>query len=226
MPDDEANRDVDTWLTAVYARWCDIGVPAVERVRLRRELERDISDAMDTGAGLADLISTDPAEFADRVATANGYGVPAPEQAHLSPTRIATTAVAGAVIGAAVVWFVIWPYLIQIAATASDGALIGLGYSIGAVVVLGGAAVALRLRLGRRTFRTEVGPALLGMVGGCLLRLAPALAISRALAYPTQPVLVLIEAVPLLGLALAGIIIVRHFVSSHVAPSGGPSTTR
>lgn len=209
------DEDVDVWLVAVDDRWREIGVPGLERARLRRELERDVAAALDAGAGLLDLIGTDPTDFADQVATAQGHPIPRREGVPPTPMRIAATALGGAVAGALVVWLGVWPYLNDIAPTLSDAASMWLYYSVGGVIVLLGATGALRLRLGRIGLCRELAPTLIGLVAGCLVGLAPAIAISHALDYPTQPVLVLIEATSLLALAVGGIILARRVATRH-----------
>lgn len=209
----EMNEPLQRWIDAVDERWRRIGLSAPIRGRLRRDLERDVGDALRAGADTDDLIATDPEEFADEVAHAQGHAEAPVAGGQPSTTNVVITALAGALGGAAVVWFVLWPVLPWALPTASDTIFIAVAYSLGAAVVLLVSGAALRSRFGPRAAIAQVVlPTLTGLIVGCLVGLPPTLLISRALAYPTAPVLVLLEAIPMIGCASAGIYLARRLV--------------
>ncbi|MGY2703347.1 hypothetical protein [Nocardioides sp. HB32] len=219
MQDDEMHRPIQEWIDDVNDRWRRTGVPAIGRGRLRRELERDVADAVRSGAGTRDLTTSDPDEFADQVARAHGHSsAPAIHQPSLG--SVAATTLAGALVGAAVAWFIVWPILLQVLPTASDNAMVAVAYPVAVVVVVLGAAVALRLRFRTHASLRVVASSLIGMAVGCLLALPVTLLIARGLSYPTNLALVLIEALPMLGLAVGGIYLANRLASRRtVAPT-------
>lgn len=215
MHDEDIDRAASAWLDAVEARWRRTGIAGTTCARLRSELEADLSDALYSGAARDDLLAAEPYEFADQLARAHGLlgDGPVAGSARPTPAAFATTALLGALAGAAAVWFVVWPVLNQATSTVSDDTSVALFYSVGAVVVLLGAAIAVRRRFRAYAGVRDVVGSLAGLVAGSLAGLAPTLAISRALAYPSQPLLVLIEALPVLALAAAGILLARRFAA-------------
>jgi hypothetical protein len=60
---------------------------------------------------------------------------------------------------------------------------------------------------------------LIGMATGCLLGLPITLLIARSLAYPTNLALVLIEALPMFGLAVCGIYLARRVLAREAKPA-------
>ena len=208
------------WLDGVDDRWRRTGVPAVGRGRLRRELERDVADAIRGGAGTRDLTAADPDEFADQVARAHGQPPPPVTETRPSTGRVAATALGGAAIGAAVAWLIAWPIVIQLFTSASDNVLVAIAYPIGAILVVLGAVVALRERFGvHASIGRVVLPSLIGLATGCLLGLPITLLIARSLAYPTNAALVLLEALPMFGLAVGGIYLARRVLARESEPA-------
>jgi len=213
MPD-EMDAELQDWLNRVDERWRTTGVPTYDRGRLRRELDRDIEEALRAGAAPRDLMATDADEFADQVAVAHGHPPAEHSDEPASAGSMAVTAIAGALAGVLLAWFVVWPAMVAVAPTAGDNVLVAIGYPIAAVTVLACAAIALRVRFGPRASAGGVIlPSLAGLVAGCLLGLPATLAISRALDYPTNPALVLFEAIPMIGLAILGIRVARWLVA-------------
>ncbi len=212
MPDEEMDAKLQHWLNRVDERWRTTGVPTYERGRLRRELDRDVEEALQAGAAPGDLMATDPDEFADQVAVAHGHAAAEPSGDPASPGSVVVTALLGALTGVVLVWFVVWPAMSVVAPTASDNAFVAIGYPLAVVTVLLCAAIALRMRFGA-SIRTVILPSLAGLVAGCLLGLPATLLISQALDYPTNPVLVLFEAIPMIGLAILGIQVARRLAA-------------
>jgi hypothetical protein len=214
MPDEEMGAELQAWLDQVDERWRATGVPTYERGRLRRELDRDVEEALRAGAEPRDLMATDPDEFADQVAAAHGLRPAESPGDPLSPGSLAVTVLAGALAGVLVVWFVVWPVLVAVAPTAGDYAFVAIDYPLAAVTVLLCAAIALRWRFGfDASVRGVILPTLAGLAAGCLLGLPATLLISRALDYPTNPVLVLFEAIPMIVLAVLGVRVARWLVA-------------
>jgi hypothetical protein len=212
------DEPLQRWLDAVDERWRQIGLSPLVRGRLRRDLERDVGDALRTGADTDDLIATDPKDFADQVAQAQGHSDAPVAGGQPSTKSVTITALAGALGGAAVVWFVVWPVLTRAVPTASDTTFIAVGYLLGATVVLLGSVAALRRRFGADAAIAQVVlPTLTGLIVGGLVGLPATLLISRALAYPTDPVLVLLEAIPIIGCASGGIYLARRLVARNEA---------
>lgn len=192
------------WIDRVEERCRVSGVAEPSRARLRRELESDLAAAWQSGATIGELTSESPSGFADEVLRANDEQAAATEP--LGSRDIATTALLGALGGAAVVWFVLWPVLIRLLSSASDVVILAVFYPVVASTVLLGAVAALRLRYGQRAaYREVVVPALVGMCVGFLVGLPATLLVSRALAYPNAPALMILEAVPMMLTAVCGI---------------------
>lgn len=212
MPDDEIDAELQDWLNRVDERWRATGVPTYERGRLRRELDRDVEEALRAGAAPRDLMATDPDEFADQVAVAHGHAAAKPSGQPVAPGSVVGTALVGALSGVVLVWFVVWPAMSVVAPTASDNAFVVVGYALAVVTVLLCAAIALRLRFDA-SVRNVILPTLAGLVAGCLLGLPATLVISRTLDYPTNPVLVLFEAIPMIVLAVLGVRVARWLVA-------------
>jgi hypothetical protein len=158
MPDEEMDAELQAWLNRVDERWRTTGVPTYERGRLRRELDRDVEEALRAGAEPRDLMATDPDEFAEQVAAAHGHRSAERPGDPVSPGSLAVTVLAGALAGVLVVWFVVWPVLVAVAPTAGDYAFV-------------------------------------------------------AVDYPTNPVLVLFEALPMIALAVLGVRVARRLVA-------------
>jgi hypothetical protein len=214
--DDTTDGGLRAWLDAVDARWGSTRVPRLTRHHLGRALEQDLREAVAAGAAGADLTATDPAEFADQLAAAHGRGdAPAGWSRPVTPALLATTTVGGAVAGALVVWFVVWPLLFARIETLSDSAAVAIAYPVAGVTVLLGSVIALRVRFGDAAgLRQRVVPAVAGLVVGALLGLPATLAISAALDYPTQASYVVIESVPVVVLGLGGAFLGPWLVSS------------
>lgn len=211
MQDEEIDQPLQEWLDAVDDQWRRTGLSGTARGRLRRDLESDVATALSSGAGTGDLTAVDPADFANQVAQAHGHAYQPVADVEPSLGGIAATVLMGALVGAGIAWFIIWPVLISTLSTASDNAAVVVLYTIGAATILVSSVVALRLRFGARASLSElVLPALVGMVLGCLAGLPATLYIAGALAYPTDLALVLFEALPMLGLAVCGIYLARR----------------
>lgn len=211
---------VQMWIDAVDERWRHVGLSPIVRGRLRRDLERDLGDALRAGADTEDLIATDPEHFADQVAQAQGHFEVPKAGGQPSTKGVIITGLAGALGGAAVVWFVLWPSLARAFPTASVTAFLAVAYSLGAAVVVLGSVVALRRRFGADADVARVVlPTLTGLIVGCLVGLPATLLISRAMAYPDDPALVLFEAIPIIGCASGGIYLARRLVARNEAAS-------
>lgn len=195
--------ELQDWVDAVAEQWRGGGLPSAARGRLRRELEDDVLTALGEGAPASVFLDEDPPDFARRVAEAQGLPLagPAPTVA-MTPGRVATTALAGAGAGALLWWLAAVPFLqYAVPAGASHAAFLVVGYGLGVVLVLTGLTVALRSRFGPLALL----PTMLGLVGGFAVGIVPSVLISTALGYPTDPILVVIVASPVLLAAWWGV---------------------
>jgi hypothetical protein len=109
---DDRPGDLRAWLEAVHLRWQARGVTAPAQAAMGADLAADLAAAFADGAGVEDVVSIDPAAFADAVAEASGT-VPALPSVGAEPDNVAVRAVlagvAGALVAGAVFWYAGYP---------------------------------------------------------------------------------------------------------------------
>lgn len=213
MPNESSEaRALLAWLAAVDRHWRRIGVPIARRLQLRGDLERDVAEALDSGASVADLTCDGPAEFAERVAHESDLA-PTTHRPFLGRWRasqsisydnVIVTCLVGALVGAAVSAYVVFPnlYLEALPWFASAllvdvaAAVVALGFGLGAVALRFPADPTLRPTL------LFVG---IGMSLGGLVSVAPTVAVAHTFGYSDSAPVVLLEVAMVAMCCAAGI---------------------
>jgi hypothetical protein len=109
---DDRPGDLRAWLEAVHLRCQARGVTAPDQAAMGADLAADLAAAFADGADVGDVVSIDPAAFADAVAEASGTVPTLPSggaEPDKVPARAVLAGVAGALVAGAVCWYAGYP---------------------------------------------------------------------------------------------------------------------